>query len=406
MSKFENYPTILQEALSNNYDLATVAIDIVNEREKELLVQIATTCKIVIDHNWSDDEWRVGEMFRRINSLMAFITTDCGKNPQFCFVVLHMINSTISHKHMKYQNTNIFLSVYPRFVHYDEKDVKTLCRVANWMVILFNLIPAKKNKGLILAAVTKFVEGPGVNYITGSGQTSATADRVFIYETEGNVKPTKRIKLDKNTTASVDTISQSNKNEKVKKKQKNVKDFGNNKLNVKNVQQLDPNNATLSMLNVPSFKFSYDGRNILTPRSFSNSSNYSLRGYSATSQRNASTGLPEDVLNGLGMGKDSSWNFPWPQPLTSVKCSSLNVIENQLLMSGCNESLEVKPENVVELPPKMQRGISLVSADGEISSTWRDKSIDNITVTDDVLKSLGVSRDASWSCLNANIFGS
>ena len=35
-------------------------------------------------------------------------------------------------------------------------------------------------------------EGSNAKYITGGGQTSATADRVRIYETEGNIKPKKR----------------------------------------------------------------------------------------------------------------------------------------------------------------------------------------------------------------------
>jgi hypothetical protein len=96
---------------------------------------------------------------------------------------------------LKYQDINSFLSAYPRFVHYDAEDVNTLCRVANWMAILFNLIPAYKNKGLILAAVTKFVEGHGVHYITGAGQTKATLDRATIYQTEGNIKSRKRQRI-------------------------------------------------------------------------------------------------------------------------------------------------------------------------------------------------------------------
>jgi len=35
-------------------------------------------------------------------------------------------------------------------------------------------------------------EGNGVQYVTGSGQTQPTKDRVTVYETEGNVKPIKR----------------------------------------------------------------------------------------------------------------------------------------------------------------------------------------------------------------------
>jgi hypothetical protein len=123
---------------------------------------------------------------------MANISPEYGKNARFCFVVLHLIQHVIPHNFLKYQDINSFLSAYPRFVHYDVEDVNTLCRVANWMNILFHIIPANRNKGLILAAVTKFVEGRGVHYITGVGQTKATSDLVTIYQTEGNVTPERR----------------------------------------------------------------------------------------------------------------------------------------------------------------------------------------------------------------------
>lgn len=63
------------------------------------------------------------------------------------------------------------------------------------MQLMFAMVPAKKNKGLSITVVPKVVEGCRVKYITGSGQTSATADRVHIYEHEGHVKPYQRGKL-------------------------------------------------------------------------------------------------------------------------------------------------------------------------------------------------------------------
>lgn len=57
------------------------------------------------------------------------------------------------------------------------------------MCTFFNYVPAKKNKGLILQVIPKLVEGSSAKYITGSGQTQATKDRVFIYELEGGVQP-------------------------------------------------------------------------------------------------------------------------------------------------------------------------------------------------------------------------
>jgi hypothetical protein len=42
--------------------------------------------------------------------------------------------------------------------------------------------------------IPKLIEGFDAIYITGSGQTKQTADRVKIYETEGGITPTKRFK--------------------------------------------------------------------------------------------------------------------------------------------------------------------------------------------------------------------
>eukprot|EP01035_Chromulina_nebulosa_P018498 gene18498-24215_t len=56
------------------------------------------------------------------------------------------------------------------------------------MSLLFKIIPARKNKGLVIQVIPKLVEGWDVKYITGSGQTKATAHRVRIFETEGEIQ--------------------------------------------------------------------------------------------------------------------------------------------------------------------------------------------------------------------------
>jgi len=89
---------------------------------------------------------------------------------------------------MKYQMLANFLSVYPEFSYHSESDQLKLLNTANWMHIFTTLIPAKKNKGLIMQVIPKLVEGWNAKYVTGSGQTQATADRVRIYETEGQVE--------------------------------------------------------------------------------------------------------------------------------------------------------------------------------------------------------------------------
>jgi len=87
----------------------------------------------------------------------------------------------------KYPTLAEFLSAYPDFERLPAAEQSNLWHTANWMAILFTMIPAAKNKGLVLQVIPQLVEGPTVKYITGSGQTEATACRVQVYEREGNI---------------------------------------------------------------------------------------------------------------------------------------------------------------------------------------------------------------------------
>lgn len=99
----------------------------------------------------------------------------------------------------KYKTMTEFLSEYNGdFDKCDPNEQIKLFHTANWMTILFKMVPAKKNKGLAIHVIPKLVEGFSVKYITGSGQTKATADRVHIFEHEGNVKPFQRGKWKNN----------------------------------------------------------------------------------------------------------------------------------------------------------------------------------------------------------------
>ena len=55
------------------------------------------------------------------------------------------------------------------------------------MAILLSMVTPRKSKGLAMAVVPKVIEGMSAKYVTGSGQTKSTADRVHIFETEGGV---------------------------------------------------------------------------------------------------------------------------------------------------------------------------------------------------------------------------
>ena len=87
----------------------------------------------------------------------------------------------------KYSSLEKFLAAYEKFHDHDPSEQTILMRTANWVSAILDYIPAKKNKGLIIRIVPKYVEGIQTRYVTGSGQTHATNDRVHIYEVEGDV---------------------------------------------------------------------------------------------------------------------------------------------------------------------------------------------------------------------------
>jgi len=91
---------------------------------------------------------------------------------------------------LKYPTIKDFQDAYKdNFNSYPIEEIKVLWETANWMSKLFTFIPARKNKGLAIAVIPKLIQGWFAKYVTGSGQTKATADRVKIFETEGDIKP-------------------------------------------------------------------------------------------------------------------------------------------------------------------------------------------------------------------------
>lgn len=107
--------------------------------------------------------------------------------------ILNSLQKYITAKDFKYASIDDFLAAYPgQFQNESDYEKRYLWLTANWMNILFRMITARKNKGLVLYVVPKLIEGWDAKYVTGSGQTKATANRVHIFENEGNVKANQR----------------------------------------------------------------------------------------------------------------------------------------------------------------------------------------------------------------------
>lgn len=106
---------------------------------------------------------------------------------------LSAMKSVLPLSSLKYPTILDFQKAYNGY--FDEctpKEFDFLWQTANWMNKMFEFVPARKNKGLVIAIVPKVIEGWYAKYVTGSGQTKATSDRVKIFETEGGVLPSHR----------------------------------------------------------------------------------------------------------------------------------------------------------------------------------------------------------------------
>jgi hypothetical protein len=77
------------------------------------------------------------------------------------------------------------LSIYPELRERGPAEQEKLRLTANWMDLAFYVLPSKNNKTFILNLIPRVVEGRGVKYITGSGQTKPTTDRVTLFRGEG-----------------------------------------------------------------------------------------------------------------------------------------------------------------------------------------------------------------------------
>ena len=93
----------------------------------------------------------------------------------------------------KYEDNHALLAKYPEFQSIDKNvELDKLRAFANYMNFALHFITAKYNRQHVFNIVTKITDGKDVKYITGSGKTKSTADRVLIYNREGGIVPKPR----------------------------------------------------------------------------------------------------------------------------------------------------------------------------------------------------------------------
>lgn len=166
-------------------------------REQRVLAKFRRTAEHVARHAGIRGDWSVRHIAELAGIEIEAIHRESALGLALWVAWLQVTAQFMPRSDLKYQSVADFLAVYVCFVGYDDARREHLMHVANWMAYLLSKIPARKNKGFALQVVPKLLEGWQARYITGSGQSRATEDRVKIYEVEGDVLPIQRLQPSK-----------------------------------------------------------------------------------------------------------------------------------------------------------------------------------------------------------------
>jgi hypothetical protein len=195
-SKDGEVPQILSAAWAKNFPSDQPIVDQLNPQEKTFLILFSEYIVTALDSplSASDPSTVLSDILMTARHRLSLLSKEVSLSPNYVVIValLQLLTNLYSSDNMKYTTLEGFLEAYPMFQDRASSEKDKLFHTANWMHILFQITTAKKNKGMVMDILPKFVEGNGVQYVTGSGQTQPTRDRVTVYETEGNVKPIKR----------------------------------------------------------------------------------------------------------------------------------------------------------------------------------------------------------------------
>ena len=165
--------------------------------EKDLITIFDNRAKervaVVLSNNGKLESCNYYSILLECNPSNDIFNKDGLLNQTLWLKYLTHVQAYIPSSYYKYQSIDAFLKAYPsKFDYHDDDEIECLRRTANLMVLLLTMVTPRKNKGLAMAVIPKVVEGINAKYVTGSGQTKATADRVHIFETEGGISAFRR----------------------------------------------------------------------------------------------------------------------------------------------------------------------------------------------------------------------
>lgn len=103
----------------------------------------------------------------------------------FLYVLRHNIP-------LMYPTLESFLAAYPSLSDRPRAEQVKLYSNANWFDLALLTLKAQNNKSFLMSIVPRLSEGHNAKYITGSGESMQTRDRVQIFRKEGVCEPIKR----------------------------------------------------------------------------------------------------------------------------------------------------------------------------------------------------------------------
>jgi len=169
-----------------------------SEQELLSLKAFVVKCSDIMTHkkgNWKEADCRIEKLAEAAGLHVSTTNTGGFCKKAMWVLYLKIVRNNLSSDDLDhYPSTKEFFEKYKSFKDRNEDEQLKLLETANWMhrIFKFGLLDPAKNKGLVLDIIPMFLENWDVRYVTGSGLKEATADRVLIYEGEGEISPAKR----------------------------------------------------------------------------------------------------------------------------------------------------------------------------------------------------------------------
>ena len=136
-------------------------VDQLNTKEKTFLILFSEYILTSLDSplSASDPATVLSDILMTARHRLSLLSKEVSLSPGYVVIIvlLQLLANLFATDNMKYSSVEKFIEVYPMFEDRPSIEKEKLFHTANWMHILFQITTAKKNKGLVMAIIPKFV---------------------------------------------------------------------------------------------------------------------------------------------------------------------------------------------------------------------------------------------------------